>query len=157
MQPPCMVRSCHPIILRCIPMMSRNLGKSRSLQDTAFAFISHTWISNHRRTANMTLWRYCCHPQERKRQESRLEHRTAKLRAGRGDRCIPPILNSKTPKWLSVSALAVAKLIWVFLITTWALSATWASHLCPPPYVSPIFIGKAFLAITDTSLLQGIS
>lgn len=55
MQTPCMVRSCHPIILRCIPMMCRSLGKSRSLQDMAFAFISHIWTLNHRRTASMTL------------------------------------------------------------------------------------------------------
>lgn len=70
MQPPCMVRSCHPIILRCIQMICRNLGKSRSLQDMAFTFISHIWILSHRTTASTTLWRYCPYShQVRKRQE----------------------------------------------------------------------------------------
>lgn len=92
--------------------------------------------------------------------DKKVGYRTAKLctklRAGRGDRHILPFLSSKKPKWLSVSALAVTKLIWVCLIATWALSANCMSHLYPLPRVSPIFIQKAFLATTDTSLLQSI-
>lgn len=59
MRPLCMERSCHPIILRCIPITQTKLGESRSLWDMVFTFISHIWISSHHRTANMTLWRYC--------------------------------------------------------------------------------------------------
>lgn len=59
MQPLCMERSCHPIILRGIPIMWTKLGKSRSLWDMVFTFISHIWILSHHRTVNMTLWRYC--------------------------------------------------------------------------------------------------
>lgn len=79
MQPLCMERSCHPIIPRGIPMMLTKLGKSRSLWDMVFTFISPIWILKHHRTANMTLWRYCPCPWVRKRQEGRLKHRTAKL------------------------------------------------------------------------------
>lgn len=90
----------------------------------------------------------------------RLEHGTTKLctklRAGRGVRCSLPVLSSKKSKWLGVSPLAVMKSIQVCFTITWALSANWVSHLCPPSRVSPIFLGKVFLAIADTLLLQGM-
>lgn len=141
MQPLCMERSCHPTILRGIPMIWMKPGKSRSLRDMEFVFISHIWILNHHRTVNMTLWRYCPCPRVRKRQEGRLEHRTAKLctklRAGRGVMHSLPVLSSKKSKWLGVSPLAVMKSVQVCFITTWVLSANWVSHLCPPSHVFP--------------------
>lgn len=140
-QPPCMERSCHPIILRRIPIMPTKPGTSRSLWDMAFTSISHIWISNHHRTANMTLWRYYLCSWVRKRQESSLEHRTAKLctqlRAGRGVMHSLPVLSSKKSKWLVVSPLAAMKSAQVCFITTWVLAANWVSHFCPPSHVSP--------------------
>lgn len=141
MQPLCMERSCHPIILRGIPMTWTKLGKSRSLRDMVFTFISHIWTLNHHRTANMTLWRYCPCAWVTKRQEGRLEHGTAKLctelRAGNGVMHSLPVLSSKKLKWLGVSPLAVMESIQVCFIDTWVLSANWVSHLCPPSHVSP--------------------
>lgn len=140
-QPLCMERSYHPIILRHIPIMPTKPGTSRSLWDMVFTSISHIWILNHHRTANMTLWRYCLCPWVRKRQEGGLEHRTAKLctklRAERGVKHSLPVLSSKKSKWLVVSPLAVMKSAQVCFITMWVLAANWVSHLCFPCHVSP--------------------